>query len=868
MSSYPAGIGAGGDSGASLSVGSGATIGLAKAVVVIDTSQLEQGAQDAQDAFKGIGDAAGAAGEQVDQGTEKASAGLEGVAQSSGRASGGLRTLLTASRLVSMTGDKSAAQAIRTVGYIGIVSQRLGGMGDTLTGLAGPIEKIGQDILTWGAAQLGLDEEIAGTIVEVGGLAVGIAAFAAPIGIAVAGLVAISNEFTAVSEAAKEGEQQLKDYYNVLSQGKTSDQLNETVDTLTNKVNIAQQAYNKALTDQSNEALQLVQNYGTQGAGIVNLIAQTGLYGSTQKDLGAAVASTKTELDKLTTQLNATKAAADSSATHLADLNAAFTKNTQDMIQEDQKAATQAIANQKLIQSGNLKNLTDQIQTNKDQYDSQTALAAQLQSKLEAMKTLEEPGIDTTKSIVALQGAIDTAKKSADEAKTQLDLLNGTVGDSTKATGLFNGVLKDFGSGLKSAFTDLSKMPSAINAFSQSMQKFQDLVQSHNEELMNTSQERQLQANRQLEDQQRTDLRAKQDFQRTLAEEDKKEAETQAKGLSEAYKKYGPNGLDQQKELQNEQKSLETYYKDSAKAAQTYQDDLLKIQQQGHTSIIKDAAHLNAEAVFNDQTKQRQDTDNATKKYDEEKATRDKNEEQTLEDMKKNAEASRNQNLADALQRLSDEKTQYEQSRQQKITQNNETIKRQEEDRALAAKRQQEDFKREDLAKQQAYDKQYNDLVKQLLGPEQTAKLKAYAADKKNLQGTLNDMSTMWNNFRKTVVTPIQTGLKTGANGAVLKFQTGTPTVPSTGLFQLEAGEGVMTPAVAQAARNVLGSSYTQADLMNVFQGNNKAGISINNFAPQIILGDIGGRSDNQVKQLIMDAMHDIFVRLANGGIT
>ncbi|MDL1924323.1 hypothetical protein FBQ95_17100 [Chloroflexi bacterium CFX3] len=84
-------------------------------------------------------------------------------------------------------------------------------------------------------------------------------------------------------------------------------------------------------------------------------------------------------------------------------------------------------------------------------------------------------------------------------------------------------------------------------------------------------------------------------------------------------------------------------------------------------------------------------------------------------------------------------------------------------------------------------------------------------------------------------------------------FAVGTNFVPSTGMYQLHAGEVVLNPNVAAMMRGTLGSNFTQPEAAALISGRNTPNLSIGQFSPVMNFGDVGSYSPDQIARLVRE---------------
>ncbi len=84
----------------------------------------------------------------------------------------------------------------------------------------------------------------------------------------------------------------------------------------------------------------------------------------------------------------------------------------------------------------------------------------------------------------------------------------------------------------------------------------------------------------------------------------------------------------------------------------------------------------------------------------------------------------------------------------------------------------------------------------------------------------------------------------------IQQFASGTSELGNNGLFYGHKGEVIINPRASDAIRRMLGSDFTSDQLANAVAGggvNNTSSFQFNEGAVQVVLGDVGGRSNSEI---------------------
>lgn len=290
--------------------------------------------------------------------------------------------------------------------------------------------------------------------------------------------------------------------------------------------------------------------------------------------------------------------------------------------------------------------------------------------------------------------------------------------------------------------------------------------------------------------------------------------------------------------------------KAQAKAQRDLQDEIAKIIRESRIRVLEAASQLDARAVFEEQRRTRariaELKDDSDKQAEERrKETEDKIAQ--LQDDFKREEAKR----AEAFQRkLAELDKQKNRELQQLQQQHNARLYE-----------LQNQYNRERQQMNNKFAQELNDLAGQ-----NGRMLNLHRAGQAQIEYELLAWySRMQAQFRvgSTPIMPVPQPAPYPGRPAPTPYQTGTSYVPATSIYKLHAGEGVMTPEVNSIARSMLGGNYTQQQLAGLFTNNTQtsAGSSFDFSGMQVVLGDVGNRSNADISSMIEDGLYQFFMR-------
>lgn len=300
-----------------------------------------------------------------------------------------------------------------------------------------------------------------------------------------------------------------------------------------------------------------------------------------------------------------------------------------------------------------------------------------------------------------------------------------------------------------------------------------------------------------------------------------------------------------------------------AKAQRDLQSEIAKILRESRIRVLEAAAQLDARAVFEEQRRTRARIAELGLEADEEAAERKRQADERVKDLQDEF-AREEAKRAEAFQRqLADLERQKNRELQQLQQGHYNTL------RELASQ-----YQRERNLRQQQFITELNDLAQQNGRMLSIHRLGQFQIEYE-LLAWYNRMQSQLRAQTPTTsptgVTVLGTSYGTNPYAQIpsgyyvpTAYQTGTSFVPDTTLYKLHKGEGVMTPEVNQIARRMLGGNYTQAQLARLMAGGGAGGHQSFDFSGmQIVLGDVGDRSDAQVSGMIEDALYQFFERAA-----
>lgn len=100
--------------------------------------------------------------------------------------------------------------------------------------------------------------------------------------------------------------------------------------------------------------------------------------------------------------------------------------------------------------------------------------------------------------------------------------------------------------------------------------------------------------------------------------------------------------------------------------------------------------------------------------------------------------------------------------------------------------------------------------------------------------------------------------------GAGPGFAAGTPRIPFDMTARVHQSEGILSAPVAAMARSLLGNNYTQPQMAGLLAGRGQAAAPSFAWSGNLVVGDIGDRSDADVIGLVEEGLTRVVSKLAN----
>lgn len=301
---------------------------------------------------------------------------------------------------------------------------------------------------------------------------------------------------------------------------------------------------------------------------------------------------------------------------------------------------------------------------------------------------------------------------------------------------------------------------------------------------------------------------------------------------------------------------------DQTKAVRDLEAEKAKILRESRIRVLEAASRLDARAVFEEQRRTRARLAELDTEFSAEQDERKRQTTERIKDMQDEFAREEAQRSADFQRRLADMERQKNRELQQLQQQHYNTLSE-----------LQQQFNRERSLRNQQFVSEFNELAGHNGRMLATHRLGQFQIE--------YELMAWYNRMQRTLAGQTQfsqqslggvqvlgyqygapTAWQPGGTIAPTQYQTGTSYVPSTGMYGLHRGEGVLTPEANAFARRMLGGDYTQAQLVGLMGGGaSGAGASYDFSGMQIVLGDVGERSDAQVAAMIEEGLYQFFTR-------
>lgn len=416
------------------------------------------------------------------------------------------------------------------------------------------------------------------------------------------------------------------------------------------------------------------------------------------------------------------------------------------------------------------------------------------------------------------------------------------------------GPLRDF-------FVELNNLPDRVKDIADFLKKRNELVQQYNAETERIEEDRALSAAREEEDMLRQRQRRIQDFQRQTAQAELDFARDQQRRVEDFDRETARL---EQELAQKKTDAQADFAKEELRREQDHQIRMADIIREGRRAQMEAASRLDARAVFETQRRTREQLKDEQRDFELARQRRLEDFEQQLADMEENMEAQRQRRLEDFIRQQQDQLANFQLQQQRRREDFIRQMQQEEADRQLRLQRQQQDYALQDARRREDHQRQINNLIahNQTMQNIQTAGNNAIQFA---WQYLMNGLVASTNATAGQVAKAPRPVTTSGGGGGLFmqSFQTGTSRVPATGTYQLHAGEAVLSPNVASLYRTMLGNDFTQAQAANALAGGGGRGDVTIQWGGNVVLGDIGDRSDEQVIQMFDEAMR----RFASQGL-
>ena len=289
--------------------------------------------------------------------------------------------------------------------------------------------------------------------------------------------------------------------------------------------------------------------------------------------------------------------------------------------------------------------------------------------------------------------------------------------------------------------------------------------------------------------------------------------------------------------------------KDQVKARRDLEAEIAKLMRESRLRVLEAASRLDARAVFEEQRRTRARIDEMRGEYDEEAQERKRQTDERIKD------------LQDEFKREEDKRAQDFQRRLAELDrQKNRELQQLQQQHYNRLSEMQSQYARERNARNQAFATELNDLAGhngRVLTIHRTG---MFTLEYELLAWYSRMQQQLAGGGTPRIAQPIPFP----GRPAPTPYQTGTSYVPATDIYKLHAGEGVMTPSVNALARSILGGNYSQSQLAGLMTGRGGGrGQSFDFSGMQIVLGDVGNRSNADVAAMIEDGLYQFFSRAA-----
>ena len=287
--------------------------------------------------------------------------------------------------------------------------------------------------------------------------------------------------------------------------------------------------------------------------------------------------------------------------------------------------------------------------------------------------------------------------------------------------------------------------------------------------------------------------------------------------------------------------------KDQVKARRDLEAEIAKLMRESRLRVLEAASRLDARAVFEEQRRTRARIDEMRGEYDEEAQERKRQTDERIKD------------LQDEFKREEDKRAQDFQRRLAELDrQKNRELQQLQQQHYNRLSEMQSQYARERNARNQAFVTELNDLAGhngRVLTIHRTG---MFTLEYELLAWYSRMQQQLAGGGTPRIAQPIPFP----GRPAPTPYQTGTSYVPATDIYKLHAGEGVMTPSVNALARSILGGNYSQSQLAGLMTGGRGGrGQSFDFSGMQIVLGDVGHRSNADVAAMIEDGLYQFFSR-------
>jgi hypothetical protein len=328
------------------------------------------------------------------------------------------------------------------------------------------------------------------------------------------------------------------------------------------------------------------------------------------------------------------------------------------------------------------------------------------------------------------------------------------------------------------------------------------------------------------------------------------------------------------------QKAQEEAQKAREQTEKDHQQKLQDIQRQGRLAIIQAARNLDAVGVLDALRKRREETQKANEEHAEKLAQIDIRQQETIQKEREGAQERLQANQEALELELQQMRQQHQIAQQRRIEDHQRAMQALEEQREAELEKEGEvhqqklaeiDLRAQQEAQQreQAFMEEFNQLATHeqakldiqrkgqvQLEREMTAWFNRMSSNIRSTNARTASQSTYSSNAGERVTrTSSGSTIAPGVRKA-MGFAVGTRFVPETGRYTLHRGEAILNPAITRQVANMLGSGWSQNQLVGALAGG--GGMTIDNLV--VNNHDVGNASPDMIRQMTAEGVQEAIV--------